>query len=82
MTRNPLKYLAKRRARKAKKEVEKRLADLMEINVKTAVKDNYAKKTWRYLSRKPVRIGKTPGRNAPCPCGSGVKYKKCCLRHL
>ena len=19
------------------------------------------------------------GRNAPCPCGSGVKYKKCCL---
>lgn len=21
----------------------------------------------------------TPGRNDPCPCGSGVKYKKCCL---
>jgi len=20
------------------------------------------------------------GRNAPCPCGSGLKYKKCCLR--
>jgi hypothetical protein len=20
------------------------------------------------------------GRNAPCPCGSGVKHKKCCLR--
>lgn len=20
------------------------------------------------------------GRNQPCPCGSGVKYKKCCLR--
>ena len=19
------------------------------------------------------------GRNSPCPCGSGVKYKKCCL---
>jgi uncharacterized protein YecA (UPF0149 family) len=19
-----------------------------------------------------------PGRNAPCPCGSGKKYKKCC----
>ncbi|NBD24246.1 SEC-C domain-containing protein [Paenibacillus glycinis] len=19
------------------------------------------------------------GRNAPCPCGSGIKYKKCCL---
>lgn len=21
------------------------------------------------------------GRNAPCPCGSGKKYKKCCLRY-
>jgi tetratricopeptide (TPR) repeat protein len=21
------------------------------------------------------------GRNAPCPCGSGKKYKKCCLLH-
>ncbi len=20
-----------------------------------------------------------PGRNSPCPCGSGLKYKKCCL---
>ncbi|WP_432821842.1 YecA family protein [Trichloromonas sp.] len=20
-----------------------------------------------------------PGRNAPCPCGSGLKYKKCCM---
>ncbi len=22
--------------------------------------------------------GKKVGRNAPCPCGSGKKYKKCC----
>ena len=22
---------------------------------------------------------KTPGRNDPCPCGSGRKYKQCCL---
>lgn len=22
----------------------------------------------------------SPGRNAPCPCGSGKKYKACCLR--
>ena len=27
---------------------------------------------------KPVRVEKT-GRNDPCPCGSGKKYKKCCL---
>ncbi len=23
--------------------------------------------------------GKTVGRNDPCPCGSGKKYKHCCL---
>jgi len=29
--------------------------------------------------KKPVRKdGKTVGRNDPCPCGSGLKYKKCC----
>jgi uncharacterized protein len=22
--------------------------------------------------------GKAPGRNDPCPCGSGRKFKKCC----
>jgi len=22
--------------------------------------------------------GPQPGRNDPCPCGSGKKYKKCC----
>lgn len=25
-----------------------------------------------------VRSGKPPGRNDPCPCGSGKKYKRCC----
>jgi preprotein translocase subunit SecA len=28
--------------------------------------------------RKPVRSGEKIGRNDPCPCGSGKKYKKCC----
>jgi uncharacterized protein YecA (UPF0149 family) len=23
-------------------------------------------------------VVKKPGRNDPCPCGSGKKYKKCC----
>ncbi|SDY60930.1 preprotein translocase subunit SecA [Tindallia californiensis] len=26
----------------------------------------------------PVKSEKTPGRNDPCSCGSGKKYKKCC----
>ncbi|NLV89137.1 MAG: SEC-C domain-containing protein, partial [Tissierellia bacterium] len=25
-----------------------------------------------------VKKGKKIGRNDPCPCGSGKKYKKCC----
>jgi preprotein translocase subunit SecA len=27
---------------------------------------------------KPVRTGPKVGRNDPCPCGSGKKYKQCC----
>ena len=26
----------------------------------------------------PIVKGQQPGRNDPCPCGSGKKYKKCC----
>lgn len=27
-----------------------------------------------------ILVGRTKiGRNAPCPCGSGKKYKKCCI---
>jgi preprotein translocase subunit SecA len=29
---------------------------------------------------RPVRTGAKIGRNDPCPCGSGKKYKKCCGR--
>lgn len=27
----------------------------------------------------PARSDVTPGRNDPCPCSSGLKYKRCCL---
>ena len=29
-------------------------------------------------ANKTIRKGKKVGRNDPCPCGSGKKYKKCC----
>lgn len=33
----------------------------------------------KILGQKPVvREGPRVGRNDPCPCGSGKKYKKCC----
>ncbi len=28
--------------------------------------------------KRPVKKGEKVGRNDPCPCGSGLKYKKCC----
>lgn len=30
----------------------------------------------------PKRVDKRVGRNDPCPCGSGKKYKNCCGRNL
>jgi SEC-C motif-containing protein len=39
---------------------------------------------WYYIDGKaggePARRAATPGRNDPCPCGSGMKYKRCCGR--
>ena len=32
------------------------------------------------MVNKPVVKGEKVGRNDPCPCGSGKKYKKCCGR--
>ncbi|TVP74809.1 MAG: hypothetical protein EA352_09945 [Gemmatimonadales bacterium] len=29
-------------------------------------------------TRQPITTEDEPGRNDPCPCGSGKKYKKCC----
>ena len=31
------------------------------------------------VKKQPVRKGKKVGPNDPCPCGSGKKYKKCCM---
>ena len=28
--------------------------------------------------KRPIKKGEKVGRNDPCPCGSGKKYKKCC----
>ncbi len=36
---------------------------------------------WYYVDgahvREPTRVTITIGRNEPCPCGSGLKYKRC-----
>ncbi|MEQ6917589.1 YchJ family protein [Halomonas aquatica] len=33
---------------------------------------------WFYLDGRPTVTRLKPGRNAPCPCGSGRKFKSCC----
>ena len=33
------------------------------------------------LGNQPKKVQKKPGRNDPCPCGSGKKYKQCCGRN-
>ncbi|HEY6009212.1 MAG TPA: SEC-C metal-binding domain-containing protein, partial [Geobacteraceae bacterium] len=30
------------------------------------------------VAQQPAKSARTAGRNDPCPCGSGKKYKKCC----
>ncbi len=37
----------------------------------------------KMVSKYSVPVGRNQkiGRNAPCPCGSGRKYKKCCGRY-
>ena len=44
-----------------------------EEKLKSIVKD--------YRRSKIVHVEKKPGRNDPCPCGSGKKYKNCCGRN-
>lgn len=39
----------------------------------------WSPKELREKKPEPVRKDKKIGRNEPCPCGSGKKYKKCCL---
>lgn len=34
---------------------------------------------WHQSHTPWMRINKKVGRNDPCPCGSGKKYKNCCL---
>ena len=41
-----------------------------------------ASRDTREQKHEPVRVQKTPGRNDPCPCGSGKKFKNCHGRNM
>lgn len=46
---------------------------------KVAAAGRAAGVTPSYLNPPVVNPNRNVGRNDPCPCGSGMKYKKCCL---
>src|SRR5665213_1024022 len=52
--------------RKIERKKEKELADLQFVGGESST------------NKQPVLAKKQVGRNDPCPCGSGKKYKKCC----
>ena len=52
--------------------------DLSDPNQQAAA----AQDTREKPKREPIRVQKTVGRNDPCPCGSGKKYKNCHGKNL
>jgi preprotein translocase subunit SecA len=38
--------------------------------------------TQQKVKPQPIKVAKKIGRNDPCPCGSGKKYKNCCGRNV
>jgi preprotein translocase subunit SecA len=68
---------------------EDTLTMLLHINVQraperravaTPVRESRGGEDEQPQKKAPVKSDKTVGRNDPCPCGSGKKYKKCCGR--
>ena len=52
-----------------------------EVERKAVAKNISANSGEAPQKKKPVKKVAKPGRNDPCPCGSGLKYKKCCGRN-
>jgi len=60
------------------------LSRLFKVQIRTENEVQRAERKQRLIynrgdeAEQPVRREKKVGRNEPCPCGSGRKYKKCC----
>ncbi len=48
------------------------------IIIDQAAVENISELTTIINKPSPTKLEKTPGRNDPCSCASGKKYKKCC----
>lgn len=60
--------------------LEKFLLLYAELHNTTRMPENYGHTPEKLFESE--RIKRTVGRNDPCPCGSGKKYKKCCGRNV
>ncbi len=56
-----------------------RLAPKQEVKREKVAKEISTGASDGTVKRQPVRKDKKVGPNDPCPCGSGKKYKKCCM---
>lgn len=59
-------------------ELGEMLVEVVQHNATTPKKDHIIVSD-QYVGTRTVTKTKTVGRNEPCPCGSGRKYKKCCV---
>ena len=50
------------------------------VRQRVAKETGTAAATKTQVKKEPVRKEKKAGPNDPCPCGSGKKYKKCCMQ--
>jgi len=72
MARDPiLERFEKRRKQRRLDELAKKTRDQDDL----AAEEKLLKKTKKV---EPIRAERAPGRNDPCPCGSGKKFKHCC----
>jgi len=57
------------------------ITKLKDYFMEAELKEMQLEPTVKQLRRKPIdsRADGRVGRNEPCPCGSGLKFKKCCF---
>lgn len=77
----PLKLVVTSEQRK--KEVEAIVAEAnlhaeITLNTEPSTVESIEELTVILNKSESVKVDSTPGRNDPCVCGSGKKYKKCC----
>nr|WP_049754021.1 preprotein translocase subunit SecA [Heliomicrobium modesticaldum] len=72
-----LRYMFRVNVVVAQAEEEKQEAEA-EAEAETVLKNAVENRSDDSLPKQPVKAEPRVGRNDPCPCGSGKKYKKCC----